>query len=400
MKPAQPAVASLKLLLPLLASIIAMSPLAIDMYLPAMPIIAEAFATNMGLVQNTLSIYLLGFSLGLLTFGPLADKYSRRAMVIIGLSGFLFASLLLPFCQNIEQFLALRFVQAFISSAASVTVAGTIRELYGKDTAKGLSYVSMIMMLAPMAAPTIGSALLALDGWELIFFSIGSYALIVLLLAYKYLPESTQDKSRNQVSFLGRYKIVFSNSAARLDLLSTMMSSLAFFSYITAIAFIYLKIFGVSELHFSLLFALNVFALMSAHLINTRLVVRKGSRVMLTAGLAVAVLSSVALLLVTYFQLSLVFTVVTIFPLMGSLSMMSVNTDALILTKFPENSGTASAVIGTLKFGIGALAGPILAYFYSGTAMPFAILMVSAILVVLVCQLIHKVKYQNKKEAV
>ncbi|MFT5529930.1 MAG: DHA1 family bicyclomycin/chloramphenicol resistance-like MFS transporter, partial [Alteromonadaceae bacterium] len=153
---------SLKLLLPLLASILAISPLAIDMYLPAMAIMATELNSDMPMVQNSLSIYLLGYALGLLFFGPLADKHSRRLLVVIGIGGFILASLILPFSQNIEQFLSLRFVQAFISSAATVIVPGTIREYYGKNMAKGFSYVSMIMMVAPMIAPAIGAILLTL----------------------------------------------------------------------------------------------------------------------------------------------------------------------------------------------------------------------------------------------
>ncbi|MBA6364345.1 MFS transporter, partial [Colwellia sp. BRX8-8] len=130
---------SLKLLLPLLAAIIAISPLAIDMYLPAMPILAEHLSTDMPMVQNSLSIYLLGYALGLLFFGPQADKHSRRKLVMLGISGFIVMSIAITFVTSIEQFLSLRFFQAFISSAATVVVPGTIKERYGKDTAKGFS---------------------------------------------------------------------------------------------------------------------------------------------------------------------------------------------------------------------------------------------------------------------
>ncbi|MCW8833436.1 MAG: multidrug effflux MFS transporter [Colwellia sp.] len=380
---------SLKLLLPLLASIIALSPLAIDMYLPAMPILAEDLGTQMPMVQNTLSIYLFGYALGLVLFGPMADKYSRRKMVLFGIGGFLVASLLLPFVSNIEQFLSLRFIQAFISSAATVVVPGTIREFYQKDTAKGLSYVSMIMMVAPMIAPSIGSILLVAHSWQLIFYVLAAYSVVVLLLVAKYLPEIVRSATaqEEQISFLTRYKIVFSNSEARLDIVSSMMISLAFFAYITAISFIYMTVFKVSEFNFSILFGITVVALMSAHFINTRLVVRKGSRKMLWYGLILAVIASTALLLASLLSLPLVFTVLAILPLMGSMSMVSVNSDALVLTKFPEQSGTATAVIGTLRFGVGALAGPILAYFYDGSALPFAGLIFSSVLVVLLCQI-------------
>lgn len=381
---------SLKLLLPLLASVMALSPLAIDMYLPAMPILADHLATDMPMVQNSLSVYLFGYALGLVLFGPMADKSSRRNMVIFGVSGFLLASLLLPFVSSIEQFLSLRFVQAFVSSAATVVVPSAIREYYQKDTAKGLSYVSMIMMLAPMIAPSIGSVLLVVHSWQMIFYVLSFYSVAVLLLVMKYLPEAIRNTTEpaKEISFLTRYKIVFSNTKARFDIISSMMISLAFFAYITAIPFVYLTVFQVSEFSFSILFGITVLALMSAHFINTRLVVRKGSRKMLGYGLTCALIASITLLVANYFSWPLVYTVLSILPLMGGVSMVAVNSDALVITKFPEHSGTATAVIGTLRFGIGAMAGPILAYFYDGSAFPFAVLMFSAVVVVLVCQII------------
>jgi len=379
---------SLKFLLPLLAAIIAISPFAIDLYLPAMPILAEKFSTSISVVENSLSIYLLGYALGLLFFGPLADKFSRRKLIILGISGFFIATISLTFSQNIEQFLLLRFIQAFISSAATVVVPGTIREYYGKNLAKGLSYVSMIMMLAPMIAPSIGSVLLVAHSWQLIFWVLAAYSLVILLLAIRYLPEAKGRRNNEEVSFLARYRIVLSHKKARLDLITSMMISLAFFAYITTIPFVYMSVFSLSEFAFSTIFAINVLALITAHFINTRLVVRKGSRAMLYSGLFVAVLASTGLVIVTYLELPLQYTIAMVLPLMGSISMVAVNSDALVLLEFSEQSGTATAVIGTLRFGIGALAGPILAYFYNSTAMPFALLMWGAILVVLVCQLV------------
>jgi DHA1 family bicyclomycin/chloramphenicol resistance-like MFS transporter len=302
-------------------------------------------------------------------------------------------TLALTIAQNIEQFIALRFLQAFISSAATVVVPGIIRQLYGKDTAKGLSYVSMIMMLAPMIAPSIGSILL-LDSWQMIFYVLAGYAGIVFVCSYYYLPDVKSVKPSASYSVIKRYKIVFSNRAARFDLLSIMLISLAFFSYITAIPFVYLTVFEVSEFEFSWLFGLNVFGLMVAHFINTRLVGRMGSRKMLRCGVVLSVLAGTSLLLANIFSLSLIFYVLAILPLMGSLSMISVNADALILQEFAEHAGTATAVNGTLRFGIGALAGPILAVFYDGSALPFALLMVVPVYLVLICQLLQSKQHK------
>ena len=386
--------APLTLLLPLLASILALSPLAVDMYLPAMPTLAGHLNTPISMVQNSLSIYLLGYAFGLILFGPMADKYARRYLVILGVGGFLVTSLLLPIVNNIEQFLSVRFIQAFVSSAATVVVPGAVREYYGKDTAKGLSYVSMIMMLAPMIAPSIGSVLLLAHSWQLIFYALAGYSFLVLLLVIRYLPNANHNKKASDsasvntaMSFMQRYAIVLGNSQARLDIISSMMTSLAFFSYLTAISFVYLTVFAVSEYTFSGLFALNILGLMTAHFTNTRFVVRKGSRFMLRCGLSIATVTSLSLVLVTFWQLPLIYTVMVIFPLLRSISMVSVNSDALILTKFPKHSGTVTAVIGTVRWGIGALAGPILGFFYNGSALPFSLLMFTSVWLVLCCQL-------------
>ena len=129
--------------------------------------------------------------------------------------------------------------------------------------------------------------------------------------------------------------------------------------------------------------------------INTRLVGRKGSKRMLAYGLIVALCFSSLLVVVNYLQLSLIYTAIAVLPLMGSLSMIAVNADSLILQEFTNESGTASAVIGTLRFGVGALAGPILAYFYDGSALPFALLMWCSIIIVLLCQLLNMSKNRN-----
>ncbi len=378
---------SLKSLIILLACVMAMSPMAIDLYLPAMSVMSQAFSTTMPVMQNTLSVYLIGYASGLVIFGPLSDTLARRTMMLIGITGFALCSFALALSSSIEVFITLRFCQAFICSAALVVIPGTIREKFGKDTAKGLSYVSMVMMLAPMAAPAIGSVLLAMSGWRLIFFSLTGYAITLLVLVYRYLPEKAEPATSKKIEFLSRYKLVFTRKKARYDLASSMIVSLAFFGYLTAIPFVYLDVFHLNEFEFSLLFGTAVFGLMTAHFINSRLVGRHGSRAMLNGGLLVAIVFSSALLLTTLTTNSLTFFVISLIPLMGSLSIIAVNSDALILARFKHQMGTATAVIGVLRFGVGALAGPILAYFHNGTSTVFASLMFSCIVLIALLQL-------------
>lgn len=377
-------------LIVLLASVIAITPLAVDMYLPAMPDIAHELDAHIGSVQQSLSIFLAAYGLGMLLFGPLADSLGRRPLAIVGLTGFTLCSITLAFVDNINHFLFLRALQAFCGAAATVVVPGIVRHLYQEHTAKGMSYLSMIMMLAPLLAPSIGSAILWVSEWRSIFVVLAIYGAVIFTLVWKWLPEIDKpinDKPTAAGNFLSGYKIVFSNSLARPLIVSMMFGSFAFFCFITAVSFIYINYFGVSEQVFSILFGANVICLIVANFINSRLVTRLGSLRMLRIGVVLALLSAILLCVFNFIGLNIWFSVFSIAPLMAGLTLISTNTDALVLMKFPNNSGTATAVMGTLRFGSGAFAGPLLAFFYTGTAMPFSLLMLSGVLGVIVCQL-------------
>ena len=371
----------------LLASMIAITPLAIDMYLPAMPAIAQELHSTITAVQKSLSVYLAAYALGMLLFGPLADALGRRPLALFGLSGFAMASLGLSQVDSIDSFLVCRAAQALCGAASSVVVPGIIRYLYREHTAKGMSYMSMIMMLAPLLAPSIGSGIMWFSSWRYIFVVQAVYAALIAFFAWRYLPEIKAASASRKIAFFNGYRIVLSRRAAQPLILTIVFSAFAFFCFLTAIPFVYIKYFGVSEQFFGVLFGMNVLVLMLANWLNSRLVTRLGSPTMLRIGLASALISASLLCGFNYFNMGLWYTVAAIAPLMASLSLVTTNTDALIVMQFPDNSGTASAVVGTLRFGSGALAGPLLAMLYTGTALPFALLMLGGVAGILICQL-------------
>lgn len=374
-------------LIVLLAAVIAITPLAVDMYLPAMPAIAQTLETHIGSVQQSLSIFLAAYAAGMLLFGPLADVFGRRPLALFGLGGFTLSSIALAFSENIELFLAFRISQAFCGAAATVVVPGLVRHLYQEHTAKGLSYLSMIMMLAPLLAPGIGSVILWLSEWRSIFWILGLYGVIIGFLIWHFLPEIPRSQNQIPTNFFDSYKTVLTNRNARPLIFSMMFGSFAFFCFITAVSFVYINYFGVSEQLFSLLFGFNVMVLMLANFINSRLVGHYGSLTMLRFGLVLASICALLLCLFNYLGLGLWFTVLSVAPLMAGLALVGTNTDALVIMQFPHNSGTATAVTGTLRFGSGAFAGPLLVFFYTGTALPFSLLMLTGVCGVMVCQL-------------
>lgn len=379
---------NLRILLPLLASIVAITPLAIDMYLPAMLKMSQDMHTTMPQVQISLSVYLAGYSLGMLFFGPIADQIGRRKLAKFGLTAFAASSFALAFCPNIHGFWALRAVQAFTGAAATVVVPGIIRHVYQQNTAKGMSYVSMIMMVAPLLAPTIASGIMGLAHWSMIFITLGLYALLALVWVQFQLIDIPifRSEKRGIALFFTSYKTILSEPKAHADILSSMLVSFAFFCFLTSVPYVYLDYFKVSESLFGILFAFNVIALMIGNFLNTRLVPRLGSRKMLFYGLVLGLITSSVLLLFSFLHLSLYYIVFSLMPLMMSLGIIASNADSLILIEFEKNSGTATAVIGTLRFGSGALVGPLLALLHAQSTVPFSSLMFSAVILTALVQ--------------
>jgi DHA1 family bicyclomycin/chloramphenicol resistance-like MFS transporter len=255
------------------------------------------------------------------------------------------------------------------------------------------------MMVAPLIAPSVGSFILGFSVWSTIFLVLAAYSFIILVFVQVYLidiPIHTSEK-KGLALFFDSYKTVLSNNDARADILSSMFVSFGFFCFLTSVPFIYLDLYKVSEQLFGILFAFNVMALMFGNFLNTRIVPRIGSRKMLYIGLVCGFISGLCLLTFSILHLSLYYIVAAIAPLMMSLGVTASNADSLILMKFEKNTGTATAVIGTLRFGSGALVGPILAVMHAQSSVPFSSLMFSAVLLTILVQITHFKK--DKKNA-
>ncbi len=371
-----------------MASISALPPLSIDMYLPAIPSMAESLGTEISTVQYSLSIFLVSFGFGMLLFGPFSDRFGRRPLALFGLGGFALASLGLTLSPTPESFLIFRFFQGLLGSAATIVIPAMIRDTFGRDTAKGMSTVTMIMLTAPLVAPLIGSMLLTFSNWRAIFLLLTVYAIVVLALSFWKLPEThTVQASNQKPSFVSNYLLILSTRKIYPTLATFLLSSLAFFTYLTSAPFVYITWFGLSEIVFGLLFTTTAASLILANYINVRHVSRLGSRRMLHLGMSVALVFSLVLIGVTLSNLSFYWTVACYFMIIGSLGIISVNAESLILIDFPNQASSASAVARTLRFSTGALVGPLLALSYTGTPVPIACQVLIAISLAVLVQL-------------
>ncbi|WP_051789837.1 Bcr/CflA family efflux MFS transporter [Endozoicomonas montiporae] len=176
----------------MLAALVAIGPFAIDTYLPALPAMAADFGTSSASLQLTVSYYFLGAAVGQIIGGPVSDSRGRKPVALFGLGLFLVASLLISQVESVSQMLFLRFIQALGGGATVVIAAATVRDRYSdkREAAKMLSLVSMIMLMAPMVAPSFGAVVLAFSQWRTIFVALAVYSGLLLVMVVFYFPET------------------------------------------------------------------------------------------------------------------------------------------------------------------------------------------------------------------
>jgi DHA1 family bicyclomycin/chloramphenicol resistance-like MFS transporter len=378
-----------KKLAPLLAIIVALSPFAIDTYLPAIPTMAKFFQVDIYLIELSIPIYLIGFALGQLTGGPISDNYGRRMIGVSGILIFLCASYLIMFVSTVEQLWILRFIQAFGGGFGLVICAAVVRDLYdGKDAAKIFTLIGFIMMVAPLIAPTVGSIMLYYFNWQAIFGLLAIYAFIQVFIIFLFVPETKKLRKVagfEKLSFkqvcMNYWQIIKHRKAIVFLLCSGFVAGL-FFTFLTEISFLYIEYFNVPESKFAWLFGLNVISMMFFNRLNRYLLDYWQPEKILKMGLSIQLLSTILLLLTALFALDNLFFVVALLMLiMGSFGIIGPNNMSCFMHYFSRTSGTANAVIGSAQFAFGALMGFVLSFLHNGTPVPmFAMMLICSLL--------------------
>ncbi|HEX4880155.1 MAG TPA: multidrug effflux MFS transporter [Limnobacter sp.] len=366
-------------LLFLLAALAAFAPLAIDLYLPSLAHIADDLNTSGGLAEQTVTVFLAGFALGMLFYGPLSDRYGRRKMIFAGTTVFVLASLACMLAQSIEQLLVFRVIQAFGGGAAAVVSRAVVRDLFAEsEAARVMAMIGMVTSLAPMLAPLAGAWILLVGTWRHEFLALAVFGGLCMIGAHRLLPE-TLSTTRSQTSLKQAFKGYFHvlRQPGSLWLIGTGGCHFAaMFAYITGTPLVYMGLFGVGESTYALLFGANIASLMVFGWYSARHVRRLGTRPLIvwgnTACVGGAVLVWIAAWLMPVGPLALG-TMVTGFLLsVGSLGWVAPNTMAQLLEKHPRNAGAAAALYGFAQFGLGGLASLGVSLAHNGSAHPMA----------------------------
>ena len=360
-------------------------PLAIDMYLPSMPTIARDFGVTEGDVQMTLNSYLIGFAAGQLVYGPMADALGRKPVILGGTLIFALASAGCAMSQDIGTFIGMRGLHGFAAAAASVVINALMRDMFTKDEfSRSMAFVVLVMTVAPLLAPIMGGMMMLWFSWHAIFWTIMIAALIAALLVLFFIRETLPKERRQPFRLrimLGQFVTLFRQKRVLCYMVASGFSFAGMFSFLSAGSFVYIQLYGLTELEFGYCFALNIVFLFIMTTINSRYVRRFGALNMLRTGLVVQLLAGFWLVLAASADLGFVALMIGVACYVGNIAMITSNAMAVILDDYPHMAGTASSLAGVLRFGIGAGVGAVVASFDMTTVWPMVGAMALCILI-------------------
>ncbi|MFE1440823.1 multidrug effflux MFS transporter [Streptomyces sp. NPDC058739] len=376
-----------------LGGLTATPPLAMDMYLPALPEVARVLHAPAATVQLTLTACLAGMALGQLVVGPMSDRWGRRRPLLAGLAVYVVATVLCAVAPTVEVLVACRLAQGLAGAAGIVVARAVVRDLYdGVAMARFFSTLMLISGAAPIVAPLIGGQVLRVTDWRGVFVVLAVIGVLLLGLVWTRLPETLAPEERHRGGIGETLRSIRGLLADGPFTRYTLVGSFAFaalFAYISASPFVVQEIHGASAQTFSLLFGLNSVGLVAAGQFNGKVLVgRVRLERVLVAGLAVAVLAAGALLLMSlgvFGATGLVPVAAALFVLVTSMGVILPNAQSLALLRTRHSAGSASALIGTSSFLVGAVASPLVGIAGEDTAVPMAVVQLLAAVAALGC---------------
>ncbi|MFI2199691.1 multidrug effflux MFS transporter [Streptomyces sp. NPDC020192] len=376
-----------------LGGLTATPPLAMDMYLPSLPEVTRSLHAPAATVQLTLTACLAGMALGQLVVGPMSDRWGRRRPLLTGLAVYVLATALCALAPNVETLVVFRLAQGLAGAAGIVIARAVVRDLYdGVAMARFFSTLMLISGAAPVVAPLIGGQILRVTDWRGVFVLLTVVGALLAALVWLRLPETLAPEERHDG---GAGEALRTMRALLADLpftgymLAGGFAFAALFAYISASPFVIQEIYGASPQTFSLLFGLNSVGLVAAGQVNGKVLVgRVALEKVLACGLTVIVLAATALLLMStgaFGETGLAPMAAALFVLMTAMGITLPNAQSLALLRTRHAAGSASALLGTTSFLVGAVASPLVGIAGEHTAVPMALVQLAGALVAAAC---------------
>lgn len=367
------------LLLVLLALLSSFTPLSIDMYLPALPVIAVDLRGTAGDIQLTLSAFMIAFGAGQIFYGPAGDRFGRRPVILSGLVVYVLASAGCAFAAEAGQLVLLRFLQGLAACGGVVLARTMVRDLAEKDqAARAMSLMMACTSIAPMLAPLIGGQVLWFLGWRAIFWVLAMVGVFALVAAWLRLPETLKPEYRQPLvlsSILKRFGELVRHRAFMGYAFTSTFQFSALMSFLSGSPFVFIEKYGIAPRAFGLIFGGMIIFMTLGSLLNAKFApVFGASRILRYAVIVPAVAGPTALVLglieARYGTIGLWPFLLCFAPQIATISLIGPNSMAMALQRYPHMAGTASSLMGVMQFGIGALFGAIVGQSLDGTIAP------------------------------
>lgn len=376
-----------------LGGLTALPPLSMDMYLPALPEVTGALHAPAATIQLTLTACLAGMALGQLVVGPMSDKWGRRRPLLIGMIVYVVATAFCALAPTAGLLIGFRLLQGLAGAAGIVIARAVVRDLYdGVEMARFFSTLMLISGVAPIIAPLIGGQIMRLTDWRGVFHVLTLIGVLLTVVVWRFLGETLPPERRHEGGVGEALRTMRGLLADRVFTGYMLTGGLAFaalFAYISASPFVVQEIYGASPQTFSLLFGINSIGLVAVGQINGKLLIGRVSLdKALGWGLGIILLAALALLLMTsgvFGEVGLVPVAAGLFVLMSAMGLAMPNTNAQALMRTPHAAGSASALLGTTSFLVGAVASPLVGIAGEHTAVPMAVVQLTCAVLAVTC---------------
>ncbi len=364
----------------LLALLTSLGPLSIDMYLPALPQMANDFGITTQRVANTLPAYFLGLALGQLIYGPLSDRIGRKTPLYFGLLLYICASILCTFANSEWSLIAARILQALGGCVGVVIARAAIRDrLDLQSSAQAFASMMIVMGIAPIIAPSLGALVLLYFSWPAVFVFLSAIGLICLICVHFFFQESLPIERRlnlNIKQVLNLYGAIFKQKSFRWPMLAGCFSGGILFCYISSSASILMDDYGLNQQQFAYAFGLNALGIMLLSSINKKLGRTFSVLQRLKIGAVLQLLGVIVLLSASLLSnVALWIVLIGMFLAISGIGFTGPNAMALAMAEQGERAGTASAVMGSMQFACGLLAGVMLNFLLWSALANMAIVM-------------------------